>query len=86
MGTMLMGISTQIFHTSKVGVIVIAAMFVIGFVVFKLQANAMQHKEKDFAQKNVRDEFEAEDQNDYYEDEDEDDYEIGDMDFAEERF
>lgn len=44
----------------------------------------MQHKEKDFAQKNVRDEFEAEDQNDYYEDED--DYEIGDMDFAEERF
>lgn len=84
MGTMLMGISTQIFHTSKAGVIVIAAMFVIGFVVFKLQANAMQHKEKDFAQKNVRDEFEAEDQNDYYEDED--DYEIGDMDFAEERF
>lgn len=84
MGTMLMGISTQIFHTSKAGVIVIAAMFVIGFVVFKLQANAMQHKEKDFAQKNVRDEFEAEDQNDYYEYED--DYEIGDMDFAEERF
>ena len=84
MGTMLMGISTQIFHTSKAGVIVIAAMFVIGFVVFKLQANAMQHKEKDFAQKNVRDELEAEDQNDYYEDED--DYEIGDMDFAEERF
>jgi UMF1 family MFS transporter len=84
MGTMFMGISTQIFHTSKAGVIVIAAMFVIGFVVFKLQANAMQHKEKDFAQKNVRDEFEAEDQNDYYEDED--DYEIGDMDFAEERF
>ena len=58
MGTMLMGISTQIFHTSKAGVIVIAAMFVIGSVVFKLQANAMQHKEKDFAQKNVRDEFE----------------------------
>lgn len=84
MGTMLMGISTQIFHTSKAGVIVIASMFVIGFVVFKLQANAMQHKEKDFAQKNVRDEFEAEDQNDYYEDED--DYEIGDMNFAEERF
>lgn len=84
MGTMLMGISTQIFHTSKAGVIVIAAMFVIGIVVFKLQANAMQHKEKDFAQKNVRDEFEAEDQNDYYEDED--GYEIGDMDFAEERF
>ena len=83
MGTMLMGISTQIFHTSKAGVIVIAAMFVIGIVVFKLQANAMQHKEKDFAQKNVRDEFEAEDQNDYYEDED--GYE-GDMDFAEERF
>lgn len=53
MGTMLMGISTQIFHTSKAGVIVIAAMFVIGFVVFKLQANAMQHKEKDFAKKRI---------------------------------
>ena len=84
MGTMLMGISTQIFHTSKAGVIVIAAMFVIGFVIFKIQAKTMQHKEMDFAQKNVRDEFEAEDQNDYYEDED--DYEIGDMNFAEERF
>ena len=37
MGTMLMGISTQIFHTSKAGVIVIASMFVIGFVIFKIQ-------------------------------------------------
>ena len=38
MGTMLMGITTQIFHTSKAGVIAIAAMFVIGFVLFAVQA------------------------------------------------
>ena len=36
-GTMLMGISTQIFDTSKAGVVVIAAMFVIGFVFFQVQ-------------------------------------------------
>lgn len=38
MGTMLMGITTQIFHTSKAGVIAIAVMFVIGFVLFAVQA------------------------------------------------
>lgn len=37
MGTMLMGISTQIFDTSKAGVIVIATMFVIGFIIFQIQ-------------------------------------------------
>ena len=36
-GTMLMGISTQIFDTSKAGVVVIAAMFVVGFVFFQVQ-------------------------------------------------
>lgn len=38
MGTMLMGITTQLFHTSKAGVAAIAVMFVIGFLVFVLQA------------------------------------------------
>ena len=37
MGTMLMGISTQIFDTSKAAVVVIAAMFVVGFVFFQVQ-------------------------------------------------
>lgn len=40
MGTMLMGISTQLFDTSKAGVIVIAAMFVVGFFCFRLQCRA----------------------------------------------
>lgn len=40
MGTMLMGISTQIFDTSRAGVIVIAGMFVVGFVVFRMQCHA----------------------------------------------
>lgn len=39
MGTMLMGISTQLFDTSRAGVVVIAAMFVIGFIFFQLQCN-----------------------------------------------
>ena len=39
MGTMLMGISTQLFDTSRAGVVVIAAMFVIGFIFFQLQRN-----------------------------------------------
>ncbi len=34
MGTMLMGVTTQVFHTSKAGVAVIALMIVIGFVLF----------------------------------------------------
>ena len=37
MGTMMMGVTTQIFHTSKAGVIAIAAMFVVGFVLFIVQ-------------------------------------------------
>ena len=89
MGTMLMGISTQIFHTSKAGVIVIASMFVIGFVIFKIQSQTMQRGEKrSLAVSRTRDEFEAETENDYddYDYGYEDDYEPGDMDFAEERF
>lgn len=35
LGTLLMGVSTQIFGTSKAGVAVIAIMFVIGFVLFR---------------------------------------------------
>lgn len=45
MGTMLMGISTQIFDTSKAGVVVIAAMFVVGFVCFRIQC-IMSEKEE----------------------------------------
>ncbi len=91
MGTMLMGISTQIFHTSKAGVIVIAAMFVIGFVIFKIQSQTMQRGEKrSLAVSRTLDEFEAETENDYddydYDYGYENDYEIGDMNFAEERF
>lgn len=37
LGTMLMGISTQLFHTSKAGVVMIALMFVFGFITFQLQ-------------------------------------------------
>ncbi len=44
MGTMLMGISTQLFGTSKAGVIVIAVMFVVGFFFFRLQCRADELK------------------------------------------
>lgn len=44
MGTMLMGISTQLFHTSKAGVIVIAMMIAAGFLLFWIQ------RDKDFAE------------------------------------
>lgn len=37
LGTMLMGISTQLFHTSEAGVVMIALMFVLGFITFRLQ-------------------------------------------------
>ena len=47
-------------------------MFVIGFIVFKLQAGPVHR---------VRRTFINEDEDEY-----EDDYEIGDMDFAKERF
>lgn len=76
-------------HMSKAGVIVIASMFVIGFVIFKIQSQTMQRGEKhSLAVSRTWDEFEAETENDYddYDYGYEDDYEIGDMDFAEERF
>lgn len=38
MGTLVMGISTQIFDTSKAGVIVIAGMFIVGLVIFIKQS------------------------------------------------
>lgn len=68
----------RFFHTSKAGVIVIAAMFVIGFIVFKLQAGPVHRVKRAFINED-EDEYEDEDEN-------ENDYEIGDMDFAEERF
>ena len=37
-----MGISTQLFHTSKAGVVMIAALFVLGFVTFCLQGRQAQ--------------------------------------------
>ena len=37
MGTMLMGISTQLFDTSRAGVLLIAGMFLTGFVLFLVQ-------------------------------------------------
>ena len=76
-------------HMSKAGVIVIASMFVTGFVIFKIQSQTMQRGEKrSLAVSRTWDEFEAETENDYddYDYGYEDDYEIGDMDFAEERF
>lgn len=36
MGTLLMGISTQLFNTSRAGVSVLAVMFVAGFVLFRM--------------------------------------------------
>ena len=42
LGTMLMGISTQLFHTSKAGVVMIAVLFVLGFVTFCLQGRQAQ--------------------------------------------
>lgn len=72
---------------SKAGVIVIASMFVIGFVIFKIQSQTMQRGEKrSLAVSRTLDEFEAETENDYDDYGYEDDYEPGDMDFAEERF
>ena len=35
-GTMLMGISTQLFHTSRAGVAMLAVMFAAGFVLFRM--------------------------------------------------
>ena len=36
MGTMLMGISTQLFDTSRAGVGLLAVMFAVGFVLFRM--------------------------------------------------
>ncbi len=53
-------------HTSKAGVIVIASMFVIGFVIFKIRSQTMQRREKrSLAVSRTRDEFEAKTENDY---------------------
>ncbi|MBP3488555.1 MAG: MFS transporter [Roseburia sp.] len=45
MGTMLMGITTQLFGTSRAGVVVIAAMFVAGFICFKVQCGVAAKEE-----------------------------------------
>ena len=42
MGTMLMGITTQLFDTSRAGVAAIAAMFVVGFICFQMQRRCME--------------------------------------------
>ena len=42
MGTMLMGITTQLFDTSRAGVAAIAAMFVVGFICFQMQRRCMK--------------------------------------------
>jgi len=44
-GTTLMGISTQIFDSSKAGIVVISVMFVIGYFVFQMQYT--KRKEED---------------------------------------
>lgn len=50
MGTMLMGITTQMFHTSKAGVVAIALMFLIGFFLFFLAGKeAEEWKKEDVA-------------------------------------
>ena len=36
MGTLLMGISTQLFDTSRAGVSILAVMFAVGFVLFRM--------------------------------------------------
>ena len=74
MGTMLMGISTQLFDTSRAGVVVIAAMFVAGFILFRLQANAEEggKQGETYLHRRAANENNA--------------YEIEDENFAEERF
>lgn len=44
MGTLLMGVSTQLFGTSKAGVATIAVMFLIGFVAFLMQNKCSREK------------------------------------------
>lgn len=45
MGTMIMGISTQLFHTSKAGVLAIAGMILVGFLLFCLQTRSVENRE-----------------------------------------
>lgn len=45
MGTMLMGVATQLFDTSRAGVVVIATMFVIGFICFRVQCKVDEKEE-----------------------------------------
>lgn len=42
MGTMLMGISTQLFDTSRAGVALLAVMFAIGFVLFRMAVRKVE--------------------------------------------
>lgn len=44
MGTMLMGVTTQLFDTSKAGVVAIAMMFAIGFFLFEMQGKFSDEK------------------------------------------
>jgi len=45
MGTMIMGVSTQLFHTSKAGVLAIAGMILLGFLLFCLQSRSSEKSE-----------------------------------------
>ena len=45
MGTLLMGISTQLFHTSKAGVALLAVMFAAGFILFRTAVRKAEVKE-----------------------------------------
>lgn len=47
MGTMIMGISTQLFHTSKAGVLAIAGMILVGFLLFCLQTGSIENRESE---------------------------------------
>lgn len=44
-GTMIMGLSTQIFGNSKAGVVGIAIMFVLGFILFRVQGKSVRSLE-----------------------------------------
>ena len=44
-GTMIMGFSTQIFGNSKAGVVGIAIMFVLGFILFRVQGKSVRSLE-----------------------------------------
>lgn len=45
MGTMIMGISTQLFHTLKAGVLTIVGMILVGFLLFCLQSRSLKKRE-----------------------------------------